>query len=70
DLGFLPDVERIITMLPAKRQTMLFSATMPGAVISLARRYMSQPTHINATSPDDEGTTVKNTVQHVYRAHN
>ncbi|WP_179500365.1 DEAD/DEAH box helicase [Streptomyces sp. WZ.A104] len=69
DLGFLPDVERIITMLPAKRQTMLFSATMPGAVISLARRYMSQPTHINATSPDDEGTTVKNTQQHVYRAH-
>ncbi|MBV7244418.1 DEAD/DEAH box helicase [Streptomyces sp. MW-W600-10] len=70
DLGFLPDVERIITMLPPKRQTMLFSATMPGAVISLARRYMLQPTHINATSPDDEGTTVKNTVQHVYRAHN
>ncbi|MFD5049280.1 DEAD/DEAH box helicase, partial [Streptomyces sp. NPDC058382] len=70
DLGFLPDVERIITMLPAKRQTMLFSATMPGAVISLARRYMSQPTHINATSPDDEGTTVKNTAQHVFRAHN
>ncbi|MEU9199156.1 DEAD/DEAH box helicase [Streptomyces sp. NPDC048332] len=70
DLGFLPDVERIITMLPAKRQTMLFSATMPGAVISLARRYMSQPTHINATSPDDEGTTVKNTEQFVYRAHN
>ncbi|MGW2279896.1 DEAD/DEAH box helicase [Streptomyces sp. NPDC001770] len=70
DLGFLPDVERIITMLPPKRQTMLFSATMPGAVISLARRYMSQPTHINATSPDDEGTTVKNTTQFVYRAHN
>ncbi|WP_327177843.1 DEAD/DEAH box helicase [Streptomyces sp. NBC_01335] len=70
DLGFLPDVERILTMLPTKRQTMLFSATMPGAVISLARRYMSQPTHINATSPDDEGTTVKNTTQFVYRAHN
>lgn len=70
DLGFLPDVERIITMLLTKRQTMLFSATMPGAVISLARRYMSQPTHINATSPDDEGTTVKNTAQYVYRAHN
>ncbi|MEV2244090.1 DEAD/DEAH box helicase [Streptomyces sp. NPDC049970] len=69
DLGFLPDVERILTMLPAKRQTMLFSATMPGAVISLARRYMSQPTHINATSPDDEGRTVKNTAQFVYRAH-
>ncbi|MER6045764.1 DEAD/DEAH box helicase, partial [Streptomyces sp. NPDC001856] len=70
DLGFLPDVEKIIGMLPVKRQTMLFSATMPGAVISLARRYMSQPTHINATSPDDAGRTVANTKQHVYRAHN
>jgi len=70
DLGFLPDVEKIIDMLPAKRQTMLFSATMPGAVIGLARRYMSQPTHIRATSPDDEGVTVANISQHVYRAHN
>ncbi|MEV4744373.1 DEAD/DEAH box helicase [Streptomyces sp. NPDC049555] len=70
DLGFLPDVERIITMLPAKRQTMLFSATMPGAVISLARRYMSQPTHIRATAPDDEGQTHANIAQHVFRAHN
>ncbi|WP_242580703.1 DEAD/DEAH box helicase [Streptomyces sp. MST-110588] len=69
DLGFLPDVERIINMLPAKRQTMLFSATMPGAVIGLARRYMSQPTHIRATSPDDEGATVANITQHVFRAH-
>ncbi|MEV0776165.1 DEAD/DEAH box helicase [Streptomyces sp. NPDC050428] len=69
DLGFLPDVERIIQLLPVKRQTMLFSATMPGAVIGLARRYMSQPTHISATSPDDEGATVANTTQRVYRAH-
>ncbi|MFB6718418.1 MULTISPECIES: DEAD/DEAH box helicase [unclassified Streptomyces] len=69
DLGFLPDVEKIITMLPAKRQTMLFSATMPGAVIGLARRYMSQPTHIRATSPDGEGATVANISQHVFRAH-
>ncbi|MFI9647247.1 DEAD/DEAH box helicase [Streptomyces sp. NPDC052040] len=69
DLGFLPDVEKIINMLPAKRQTMLFSATMPGAVIGLARRYMSQPTHIRATAPDDQGATVANIAQHVYRAH-
>ncbi|WP_037680229.1 DEAD/DEAH box helicase [Streptomyces albus] len=69
DLGFLPDVERIIQLLPAKRQTMLFSATMPGQVISLARRYMSQPTHISATTPDDVGQTVANTEQFVYRAH-
>ncbi|RLU99370.1 DEAD/DEAH box helicase [Streptomyces griseocarneus] len=71
DLGFLPDVERIITMLPAKRQTMLFSATMPGAVIGLARRYMSRPTHIRATEPDDDGRqTHAHIAQHVFRAHN
>ncbi|MGW0709131.1 DEAD/DEAH box helicase, partial [Streptomyces sp. NPDC002643] len=70
DLGFLPDVEKIMDMLPARRQTMLFSATMPGAVIGLARRYMSQPTHIRATAPDDEGVTVANIAQHIYRAHN
>ncbi|SCE12606.1 Superfamily II DNA and RNA helicase, partial [Streptomyces sp. DvalAA-14] len=69
DLGFLPDVEKIMGMLPVKRQTMLFSATMPGAVIGLARRYMSQPTHIRASSPDDLGATVANTTQHVFRAH-
>ncbi|MFE0516442.1 DEAD/DEAH box helicase, partial [Streptomyces sp. NPDC058964] len=69
DLGFLPDVEKIVNMLPAKRQTMLFSATMPGAVIGLARRYMSQPTHIRATAPDDQGATVANIKQFVYRAH-
>ncbi|MFP1626746.1 DEAD/DEAH box helicase [Streptomyces sp. 5K101] len=69
DLGFLPDVEKIIQLLPVRRQTMLFSATMPGAVIGLARRYMSQPTHIRATSPDDEGATVANITQRVYRAH-
>ncbi|MET8292732.1 DEAD/DEAH box helicase [Streptomyces sp. NPDC005180] len=70
DLGFLPDVEKIMNLLPAKRQTMLFSATMPGAVIGLARRYMTQPTHIRATSPEGEGVTVANIKQHVFRAHN
>ncbi|MFF4390063.1 DEAD/DEAH box helicase [Streptomyces sp. NPDC001552] len=70
DLGFLPDVEKIMAYLPAKRQTMLFSATMPGAVIGLARRYMTQPTHIRAVSEDGEGATVANTAQHVFRAHN
>ncbi|MFC1441357.1 DEAD/DEAH box helicase, partial [Streptacidiphilus sp. N1-10] len=69
DLGFLPDVEKIMTMLPAKRQTMLFSATMPGQVISLARRYMSQPTHIRAAAPDDTGATVASVEQHIFRAH-
>lgn len=69
DLGFLPDVEKIVDRLPARRQTMLFSATMPGQIITLARRYMSRPTHIRASAPDDQGTTVASVVQHIYRAH-
>lgn len=70
DLGFLPDVERLIAAVPEVRQTMLFSATMPGPVISMARRYMSKPTHIRATSPDDsENITKKDIRQLVYRAH-
>ena len=69
DLGFLPDVERLLSLTPAGRHTMLFSATMPGAVVALARRYMSQPTHIRASEPDDAGAIVKAITQFVYRAH-
>ncbi|WP_462186505.1 DEAD/DEAH box helicase, partial [Frankia sp. CcWB2] len=68
DLGFLPDVERIMSQLPTERQTMLFSATMPGPVISLARRFMKRPVHVRAEQPD-EGRTVPTTRQHVFRAH-
>ncbi len=70
DLGFLPDVEKLLARTPAQRHTMLFSATMPGAVVSMARRYMKQPTHIRAIEADDDGRqTVKNIAQVVYRAH-
>jgi superfamily II DNA/RNA helicase len=69
DLGFLPDVEKLLSATPASRHTMLFSATMPGAVVALARRYMTQPTHIRAADPDDDGATVKAIAQFVYRAH-
>jgi superfamily II DNA/RNA helicase len=69
DLGFLPDVERIVAQTPELRQTMLFSATMPGQVVALARRYMRRPTHIRAADPDDAGVTVAATEQHVFRAH-
>jgi len=69
DMGFLPDVERIVASLPATRQTMLFSATMPGQIIALARRYMSQPIHIRASDPGDESATVDAIEQHVWRAH-
>jgi superfamily II DNA/RNA helicase len=68
DLGFLPDVERILDLTPDERQTMLFSATMPSPVVALARRFMRQPTHIRAEEPD-EGRTVPDTRIFVYRAH-
>lgn len=70
DLGFLPDVETLIAGTPAVRQTMLFSATMPGPVVAMARRYMTQPTHIRAADPDDEGLTKRDIRQLIYRAHN
>ena len=69
DLGFLPDVEHLVSLTNKVRQTMLFSATMPGQIINLARRYMTQPTHIRATDPDDAGSTVLSIEQHVWRAH-
>ncbi|EJF41752.1 DEAD/DEAH box helicase, partial [Actinomyces massiliensis F0489] len=69
DLGFLPDVEKILARTRTDRQTMLFSATMPGAVVALARRYMSKPTHIRAQDPGDEGMTVTTVQQVVYRTH-
>lgn len=68
DLGFLPDVERILTLLPPRRQTMLFSATMPGEIVTLSRRYLRQPTHVHAETAD-ESRTVPSTKQHVFRTH-
>jgi superfamily II DNA/RNA helicase len=68
DLGFLPDVERILANTPELRQTMLFSATMPAEIVSLARRHMRHPVNIRAESPGDT-TTVPATAQFVYQAH-
>ena len=68
DLGFLPDVERILQLTPASRQTMLFSATMPGEIVTLARRHLSRPLHIRAEQ-HDEPAHVPTTEQHVIRAH-
>ena len=69
DLGFLPDVEKIFTSTPKRSQTMLFSATMPGDIIALARRFMNQPIHIRTQDNEDEGAVVSRIEQHVYRAH-
>lgn len=68
DLGFLPDVERLFALTPDGRQTMLFSATMPGAIVSLARKYQNRPVHIRVNDPD-EGHTKADIKQFIYRAH-
>lgn len=68
DLGFLPDIERILRQIPTDRQAMLFSATMPGPIITLARTFMNQPTHIRAEAPHSSAVHDK-TEQFVYRAH-
>ena len=69
DLGFLPDVEKILANTPKRAQTMLFSATMPGDIIALARRFMNQPIHIRTQDSEDEGAVVTRIKQHVLRAH-
>jgi superfamily II DNA/RNA helicase len=68
DLGFLPDIERILRQIPAQRQAMLFSATMPDPIITLARTFMTQPTHIRAEGVQGSATH-DSTEQFVYRAH-
>ena len=69
DLGFLADIEKLFAQTSPTRHTMLFSATMPGPIVALARRFMNKPIHIRATDPD-EGLTQKNIKHVVYRAHN
>ncbi|MDO4241306.1 MAG: DEAD/DEAH box helicase [Microbacteriaceae bacterium] len=68
DLGFLADIEKLFAMTPPKRHTMLFSATMPGTIITLARRFMSKPIHIRVQDPD-EGEAQANIKHIIYRTH-
>ncbi|MGV8895489.1 MAG: DEAD/DEAH box helicase [Rhodoglobus sp.] len=69
DLGFLSDIEKLFAQTSPTRHTMLFSATMPGPIVALARRFMNKPIHIRATDPN-EGLTQANIKHIVYRAHN
>ena len=51
DMGFLPDIRRILKHLPARRQTLLFSATMPPPIVELAREMLRDPVTINIERP-------------------
>lgn len=69
DLGFLPDIEKILQNVPEERQTMLFSATMPGPILKLARTFMRSPVHIRAESGESEATIHETTRQVIFQSH-
>lgn len=68
DLGFLPAIEQLLKALTHKHQTMLFSATMPGEILSLARSFLHKPIHIRAES-DSSQHTHATTKQVILQAH-
>src|ERR1700722_7704432 len=58
DMGFIPDVERIVSLLPQLRQTLFFSATMPPEIKRLADRFLSNPKEVTVSPPASAGTNI------------
>ncbi|WP_448538432.1 DEAD/DEAH box helicase [Sphingobium yanoikuyae] len=58
DMGFIPDIEEICTKLPAQRQTLLFSATMPPVIKKLADRFLDNPKSIEVARPATASTNI------------
>lgn len=58
DMGFIPDIENICTKLPANRQTLLFSATMPPPIKKLADRFLSNPKYIEVARPASNNANI------------
>ncbi len=58
DMGFIPDIEKIASMLPRIRQTMLFSATMPDEIRRLSQKFLSSPKEISVAPPSTPAATV------------
>jgi len=63
DMGFLPQIEKIIKFVPRNRQTMLFSATIPGEIVKMATAHMKLPIHVEIAP---SGTTAENIIQEVF----
>lgn len=63
DMGFLPQIERVLKFIPRDRQTMLFSATIPGEVVAIATAHMKLPVHVEIAP---SGTTAERIVQEVF----
>lgn len=58
DMGFIPDIEKIITFIPMSRQTLLFSATMPSEIKNLADKFLSNPKSVSVAPPASPAATV------------
>jgi ATP-dependent RNA helicase RhlE len=65
DMGFLPDVKRVINALPQKRQTLLFSATMPDDITSLAHKILITPVRVEVTPPSTTVERIEQSIFHV-----
>ena len=59
DMGFIPDIETICTKLPANRQTLLFSATMPPPIKKLADRFLTNPKYIEVARPASSNLNIE-----------
>lgn len=59
DMGFIPDLEKIVSLLPPMRQTLFFSATMPGPIKKLADKYLSNPKVITVSPPSSTSVNVE-----------
>ena len=65
DMGFWPDVQRILSALPAKRQTLLFSATMPAEVLKLTQEFLHDPKYVQVGRRGGPAQTISHNVQTV-----
>ncbi len=65
DMGFWPDIQRIVEALPTKRQTMLLSATMAGDVVKLAREVVPNPVMVGKASANQLASTISHAIEEV-----
>ncbi len=66
DMGFIPDIEKIVKLLPPMRQTLLFSATMPPPIAKLTKQFMTNPREVSVAPPASTVNTVEAFVVHVH----
>ena len=68
DMGFWPDVQRILSALPAARQTLLFSATMPGEVLKLTKEFLREPKYVQVGRRGGPAQTISHAIQTVSKS--